>query len=98
MSVTLRKSSDYAPANSPFFAPGWAATVELWIKLQREHGEHNGDILYSGLADNNLDALRASLPKSLPLFNVPDHRGTVTSHADPVDYSDGYGGTYAPGE
>lgn len=43
-------------------------------------------------------------PKRLPLFNVPDHTGTVTDvnpkgeHTDTPDYADGYGRTYAVGE
>lgn len=35
---------------------------------------------------------------SVATVNVPDHKGTTTEHAEPVDYSDGYGHDYAPGE
>lgn len=103
MTVTLRKSSDFAPARSPFFAPGWLATVRLACNLYAQHGDDRGVWLYEGLANNSLPALRDTFrgPGYVNLPTLPKGAGSVlTSTSDtPVpDYADGYGGTYAMGE
>ncbi len=106
MSVTLTKSSDYAPADSPFRTRQWQNTVKLAASLYAAHGDHNGVILYEGLADNNLDAVRASLPRFVNYPTALPSQESVTDYAPfgddvvnvTLNYSDGYSGTYAPGE
>lgn len=105
MSVTLAKVSD-APV-VPYFTRQWISTVDLHNGLTSLYGAFTGDLLYSRLADNDLNAVQDTLifrdrydnsTGELATVNVPDHKGTTTTHAEPVDYRDGYGYEYAVGE
>lgn len=98
MSITLVKSTDTSATVSAFpwlNTRQWINTVKLYSHLIQTQGDVTGGNLYDGLADNNLNTLRATLPA---LANVPDHKGSSTTEASPVDYSDGYGHEYAVGE
>jgi hypothetical protein len=101
MSVTLRKSSDYAPAPSPFHAPGWQATVRLAVHLLVSVGDDVEETLYEGLANNEPTALRDTFrgPGYVNLPTLPKGAGhSLSPTGDTPDYSDGHGGTYTPGE
>lgn len=97
MSITLAKSSDYVNGYTevPYLSRQWTNTLNLWSDLTTTHGPETGNRLYEGLCDNNPEAFAETLPA---LSNVPDHKGTTTTNATPIDYSDGYGTEYAVGE
>lgn len=107
MTVTLAKSTDYAPVAEFAFlhTSVWKDTVKLYLALSRQHGGNLGDSLYEGLADNDLTVLRDVFPHvTYPtLVKGQSHVVDYSPFGDPVayttfDYSDGYGGTYAKGE
>jgi hypothetical protein len=99
MSVTLAKLSDSAPVASPFASRQWQNTVKLACALYSTFGDDQGVSLYEGLSDNDLTVLQDTFPRGF--VNLPTlvkGQSSTTDTVSSVDYSDGYGGTYAPGE
>lgn len=100
--VTLVKASDVTGyVNSPYHTRQWQDTVRLAAHLYATHGDAFGVTLYEKLADNDLNALHASIEPHPGFVNYPTllpSQGSTTESQVTADYSDGYGGTYAKGE
>lgn len=73
MTVNLTKAP--APEAHPFHTRQWQGTVHLYLRLTATRGEE-GEVIYEGLAGNDLRALAATLPPA------PAPRTTICSLCD----------------